>query len=381
VLVCNDLDEGSQSELSQAIPLGPKSVSMLEGPPEAEITTICCHPGGDFVFCGKQDGSVSYFETRSATQRGILYRHAANIGVTCIAYSEERRLLITADESGRVLVNEVMVSQAGCEFVNTVAEIRSEESLRALLPGASGTRILIQRKRSAEVWTTEGEKVGFSIPFNDDRDEDRTMVSHPLDAEHFISIGRKDMCIYSWADAVESRPIVDEKIKAPSPAVTPPSPEHRRTRQRENWSDLCAQQQSSDYIVNLLTGSPSSSAPAALEVWHASSISASNLGLPPRPLPGFDGLAHKVRQIIAVTGGIILFLDIDLWVCSLNVMTFALSGRGAERHFFLLSEWQSSDRSFIIEYVPTRREFLVARKHGLLVVRRGLDLAEPWSAK
>jgi len=32
VLVYNDLDEGSQSELSQAIPLGPKSVSMLEGP-------------------------------------------------------------------------------------------------------------------------------------------------------------------------------------------------------------------------------------------------------------------------------------------------------------------------------------------------------------
>ena len=55
---------------------------MLEGPPEAEITTICCHSSGDLVFCGKQDGSVAYFETHNATQCGVLYQHAANIGIT-----------------------------------------------------------------------------------------------------------------------------------------------------------------------------------------------------------------------------------------------------------------------------------------------------------
>ena len=83
---------------------------MLEGPPEAEITTICCHSSGDLVFYRKQDGSVAYFETHNATQCGVLYRHAANIGITCIAYSEQRYLLITADESGRMMLNKAMVS-------------------------------------------------------------------------------------------------------------------------------------------------------------------------------------------------------------------------------------------------------------------------------
>ncbi|OCK74785.1 hypothetical protein K432DRAFT_429827 [Lepidopterella palustris CBS 459.81] len=381
VLACNDLGEGSQSDLSQAIPLEPKSVGMLEGPPEAEITTICCHPSGDLVFCGKRDGSVAYFETHTATQNGVLYRHAVNIGITCIAYTEKRSLLITADESGRVLINGVIVSQAGCEVVALVAEIRSEKSLTALLPNASGTRILIQGKRSAEVWTTEGEKVGFSIPF--DNDDDRTIINHPLHAEHFMSIDRNDVRIYSWADALETQLSADRKLNALSVTITPPSPVHQRGLQHEDWSDLYADQQSSHFIVNILKGSPSSTpcaASAVLRVWAASSVSVSTPFPQPIPIPSFDNHAHRVRQIIGVTGSLILFLDTDLWVCSLNVTRATSFAHGAKRHFFLLSEWQSSDKHFIIEYVPTTREFLVARKHGVLVVSRGLEFKEPWLA-
>jgi hypothetical protein len=96
------------------------------------------------------------------------------------------------------------------------------------------------------------------------------------------------------------------------------------------------------------------------------------------PLPDIDNLASKVHQIITVTGGLLLFLDTDLWVCSLDLTSFTLSRHGTKRHFFVLSEWQNSGRGFIIEYAPTRREFLVAKKHQILVVRRGLDFAEPW---
>ena len=376
VLVCDDLDEGNQSELSETIPLEPKSVSMLEGPPEAEITTICCHPGGDFVFCGKQDGSVAYFDTRTATQNGILYRHAAKIGITCIAYVEERCLLITADESGRVLIYNLTVSQAGCEVVAFIAEIRSEESLVTLLRDTSGTKILIQGKRSAEVWTTEGEKVGSSIPA-----EDRTIINHPLYAEYFISVSHKDMRIYSWADALETQSFVDGKTNALSLTATTPSPAYHRGLQPEDRTDSYAYQQSSQFVVNLLKGSPSStsgSASAALQIWPASSISVFNPWPRLIPIPGFDNHAHKVRQIIGVNGSLILFLDTDLWVCSLDMTRVTSLTHGIKRHFFLLSEWQSSDRGFIIEYAPTRREFLVARKHGVLVVSRGLEFEESW---
>ena len=382
VLVRNDLDDGSQSELSQAIPLGPKSVGMLEGPAEAEITTICCHPSGDLVFCGKQDGSVTCFVAHNAIQGGVLYRHAANIGITSIAYSEQRCLLTTADESGRVLINRVMVSQAGCDIVNHVAEIRSEKSITAVLLDASGTRILIRGKRFVEVWTTEGEKTGFSIPCSHD-DDDRTIISHPLHAQHLISIGRKDLRVYPWANSQEIQPFF-EMAEALSVTVTPPSPELRRAPQPELWSDPRAHQQPSHFVVNLRKGNASStsssSLSAALEVWPASSISVSNPYNPPLSLPGFDNLAHKVNQIIAITGSLLLFLDTDLWVCSLDVRTFASAGHGAQRHFFVLSEWQSSDGGYIVEYVPARREFLIARKHGILIVRRGLDFAEPWFA-
>jgi WD40 repeat protein len=381
VLVRNDLDEGNQNELSQAIHLEPELVGMLGGPLEAKITAMCCHPSGDIVFCGKRDGSVAYFNTHTATQDGVLYRHAAKTRITCMAYSERRRLLITADESGRVLINNVSMSQTGCEVVALVAEIRSEVSAAALLPDASGTRILIKGMRSAEAWTTEGEKVGFSIPIDDD--DDRTIINHPLDAEYFVSIGHKDMRIYSWADALEAQPFIERNIMALSRTATPPSPGLQRGLQPKCWPDLSTHSQSSRFIINLLKGSPASTScytSTALQVWPASSISVSKPYPQPNHIPDFNNHVHKVHQIVGMTGSQLLFLDTDLWVCSLNMTRVTSSAHEAKRHFFLLSEWQSSDRVFKIEYMPVRREFVVARKDGILVISRGLEFEEPWLA-
>jgi len=101
---------------------------------------------------------------------GVLYQHAANIGITCIAYSEQRCLLITADESGRVMLNKVMVSQAGCEVVNTVAEMRSQESLTALLLNASGTRILTRARNPPKYGPRKERKSASRSPLDDGDD-------------------------------------------------------------------------------------------------------------------------------------------------------------------------------------------------------------------
>jgi WD40 repeat protein len=380
VLICNGLGGDSQSELSQAIPLVPRCVSMLEGPPEAEITSICHHPAGSILFCGKQDGSVAYFNIHSATQEGVLYRHATDAGITCIAYSEQRSLLFTADESGRVLIREVTVSETDCKFAKSVAEIRSEDALTRLVTDRSGSRVILQGRRSATLWTTTGEKAGLSIRF-DDGDESKAIINHPLHAGHFIFIDGNDIHTFSWTESSEAQPITKGNIQTSVAPETLSLKGRNSVLQFENGTDPRIHQQSCQFIVALSKGSsPSTSSVAELRIWPAPTISASKSCPPPISLPGFDKLAHKIRQIIAVTGSLILFLDSDLWVCSVDVTRYSLSGHGAERHFFLLSEWQSSDGRFIIEYIPLRREFVVVRKHGVLVISRGLDFAEPWFA-
>ena len=379
VLVYNNLDEGSQSELSHGIPLEPVSVSMLESPLEAEVTAMCSHPDGDFVFCGKQDGSIAYFETKIATQRGVLYRHAAKIIITCITYIKEQSLLITGDESGRVLINHIKVLRTGCEAVAQIAEIRLEKSLVALLGEPLGSRILIQSKTSAEVWTTTGEKIGPLI--NHEGDSHTAILNHPLYADNFVSINHKDMRIYSWASSLEAEIPVDEKVRALSFTVTPPSPALQHALRFEDWMGEQKHQQHSQFVAHLHKNSTVSSSwpnSASLKIWPASSISTPD-GFPPAiSIPIFDKLSNKIQQIIGTAGSLVLFLDNDLWVCSLDVTRITSSGHRAMRHFFLLSEWQSSDRGFIIEYVPSKREFIIAMKHGILVFSRGLEFEEPW---
>ncbi|OBT74634.1 hypothetical protein VF21_06396 [Pseudogymnoascus sp. 05NY08] len=379
VLVYNNLDEGSQSELSHGIPLEPVSVSMLESPLEAEVTAMCSHPDGNFVFCGKQDGSITYFETKTAAQRGILYCHARKIIITCITYVEKQSLLITGDESGRVLINNITVSRTECEMVAQIAEIRVEKSLIRLLGEPLGSRVLIQSKTSAEVWTTMGEKIGPLI--NYEGDSNSAIFNHPLCADNFVSINNQGMRIYSWASSLESELLVDENLRALSFTVTPPSPALKRALHFEDWVDDQKHQQHSQFVAHLhknSTISTSCPASASLKIWPASSVSTSDAYLSAISIPSFDKHSDRIQQIIATAGSLVFFLDTDLWVCSLDVAKTTTSSHEAMRHFFLLSEWQSSDRGFIIEYMPSRREFIIAMKHCILVFSRGLEFEEPW---
>ena len=84
--------------------------------------------------------------------------------------------------------------------------------------------------------------------------------------------------------------------------------------------------------------------------------------------------------MIAVVDTTILFLDTALWICSLDVSKYSSFADGAKRHFFLLSEWKGMNGRFIIDYLPAKREFVVVRKHGVLVVGRGLEFEEDWIA-
>lgn len=73
-----------------------------------------------------------------------------------------------------------------------------------------------------------------------------------------------------------------------------------------------------------------------------------------------------------------LVLDKDFWVYSLDVSRITASGHSSKRHFFLLSEWRRNYEGFIIEYIPSTHEFVVAVDHGIIIISRGLELEAPW---
>lgn len=377
VLLRNGLDIESQSEISQAITLAPNPIGMLEGPPEAEIATVCALSGGEIAFCGKQDGLVTIFDTQKAIQMGELYRHGANVAISTITFYEPKLLLASADESGRILINEILLGSAECKIKSKVSEFRQEQNITNLIIDPSGTKILLQSKGVLSVWMIDGKPTEFIMPFG--TDNEWTVFNHPMNYDQFVCIGRCKTHIFSWNDTQKVEDCAVERPRALNVTVTPLSFEARRPQQVHNMSISDLPRASSQFIVKLLARNASLASSAALEVWPTASIDAYSLTSPPLLLPGFDARVEKIRQIIAVVGSLLLFLDNNLWICSLDIVKLLSTGQGARRHFFLLSEWQSNGKDFIIEYVAARREFLIVKRHELLVVKRGLEISEPWS--
>ena len=133
------------------------------------------------------------------------------------------------------------------------------------------------------------------------------------------------------------------------------------------------------YIAHLASAQ---SGTRALQVWSTAHFSDLTSSSPPKPLPISGGLGYKIRQVIAIWDARLLFLDTNLWVCSLDLDSQELSAEAVKRHFFLLPEWQNRTGSepFLMAFSEAKREFSVAFKDRLLVVRRGLDIAEPWAS-
>jgi WD40 repeat protein len=358
ILMRSDDEEFSQSEFSSAISVAPKSVPMSEGALAAEITTICSHPNAGYVFCGKQNGHVVAFETSHATQSQFLYQHATNTSVTAIVYNENKSVLASVDESGRILVYTVIVTDMGSKIDSHVADIRTHDTAMTLLLDHSGTKILVQRKTALDIWTMEGIKSHTILRPTLDGDSqtysDRVLLNHPLDPRSFLCVDSDDLQIHSWEGQVN---ISGLSIRS------------------SLHTDRSSKSQTT--IVNLQKASPAlPSVTATLRAWRLVEQASTPAFTASTPILGIH--AEKIRQIIAVEGDLALFIDTSFWVCSIDLSRNVRSTLGIKRHFFLLSEWRNSDGQFVMEYIPKDRDFVVAKRDGILVLSAGLGLEEPW---
>ncbi|KAF7902869.1 hypothetical protein EAF00_002771 [Botryotinia globosa] len=77
-----------------------ETAGMIEGILKPEITAIAVDSSGEWVFCGRQDGSVAVYNTQDGLENSRLYQHATNISINRIVWGDNTRIVATADESG-----------------------------------------------------------------------------------------------------------------------------------------------------------------------------------------------------------------------------------------------------------------------------------------
>lgn len=354
VLVRKDLDDCDQSEISDPAPTTHTSVTMAEGEIKAEITAMVCPADGDVIFCGKQDGSVAVYLTQDGQESCVLYKHSTNIAITSVAWGKRESILAGADESSRIVVRRIVRAQTGWSAPEVLVDQRCADSVGGLLISPASDRLLVSGKDFDELWTIRGQKFGSKTSAR----KNRKAISHPLQPAAFISLEFDVAHIFDWADFKELTDSEGVNLNRFSQPIIRSSSINISYHGRSILAELIK-----------INGDQSST---KLECWQTFNIQANAKSI--TPLPGFEILGPHIEYVIAVNGNILLFLDTDLWVCSLDLKNFITTPE-VKRHFFIPTDWLSTSGEMLFQ-LTSKNEFIFVKKTGLAIIKRGMDYFE-----
>ena len=352
VLLSGNWKDCDRSESSNRLQHARESVGIVEGEIKADITAMVCHPDGDVVFCGKQDGSVVAYLTQDGRENCVLYKHATNIAVTSIAWGQRKSILASVDESSRIIIRRIVKVQAGWSAPDTLVDQHCAGSIRGLLFSPGNDRLLVSGENFAELWTIQGHKVGSK---NFEAPKGRTVIYHPLQPAAFITLEADLAKIFNWADFRELTDPAGINLNSSS-AYFSSNPAVMISCQGIN------------YLVALFKIS-GNHALTKLECWQTWDLQEEVTSI--TAIPGLDVLGPSVEHVIAVDGNSILFLDTDLWVCSLDLNSFVAKPE-ARRYFFIPAEWQRNLGHLLFQ-LTARKEFVFAKGNELAIIKRGME--------
>ncbi|KAK3312544.1 hypothetical protein B0H66DRAFT_644720 [Apodospora peruviana] len=489
-LVRKSSSEGGSSVVESA-PAGdvlslltPKPTGMLESLEDPEITSsLVATTSGAFVVAGKRSGEVVLFSTADAKQLSVLYQHGQGASVLSIALGESQNLVISADDSGRVLMMELdlpLDSRPAAMPISKGAHIlldrRFGGTVTGLLSNPTADRLLVSGRHSDELWaipsgTIVGETRQLQVNVGSGMDtQERDLPApstkpnglpfrHPSDSRWFVVVLGDIARVFSWSDFTEVTPAEGLHLQRVSTTTQTASSSQEAYAGAEsvpedlwptgpqnnigiNWETATATYHvGPGFVIELLR--PSLSLPPCLYLWSAAGLtpssSSSRSTARSASEPGLVAVGPALSDIVGIVGqSTLVFLDVNLWVCSTELQSVALNaarptigtprsgGSGsapsstsssrrssawstsslptaamtttahARRHFFALSEWRSatgagpnmrctlatskktpSGRS---GSVSSSRDVVFANSHGIVVVKGGLEFSESVNA-
>ncbi|KAI8628819.1 hypothetical protein F5Y19DRAFT_98111 [Xylariaceae sp. FL1651] len=356
ILMQKDMEARSQSDISSQITIPLKTFGISDSLEDAEITSIACHSGGEYVICGKSNGEVALFSAIDGQQRHILYQHAQFISVISIIIVEKQHMLVTADESGRVLVAKMSQSGSAWSDAEVVMDRRFSGAIIGMLINTGNDRLLLSTKDVDEMWALPSGEV---ICSRSARQEGlRTICHHPKLPDVCIMFTITNARLFKWDGFEEVKDQAELLLQRP----------HQAAMSNALTYSIFT---STSAIVETLKVADDAHG-TRLYCWDPSTFGKA-IDQPLRPVI-YEFLAPRLRCVIAAIGSTLLFLDADLWICSLDLKSFNQAPY-AKRHFFILSEWLNVNGGILCVFT-SKNNFVFVKKGGLLVVNHGLEFSE-----
>lgn len=356
VLVRQDGDEENSDTIS--VSTAPQEISLESTENVVLITSMVCHPDGGVFFCGKEDGLVYLYETKSGQQSRQLFGHAKGASILSLFFDAESSTLSSIDNAGRVKVHRLEQRQESWEATDTLFDHRAGASVKQVLTNRGATHILVCTGTSIMLWHISSEETGtmiVTLPW-DERYSSR-WSTHPLNEDQLILILDNTAHLYEWQSLrrlTGDEGILLEGSILPELAIRSITPCFNNTTIATTFGeDLRPQSKSKLLLWN------------AIDFGVHSKIAA--------PIPKYHSLADQVKTLIGDDGQRLVFLRSDSWISSADPEN--ASADHYDRHFFLPADWLSTNIKLIIK-VTCNGDIIFVKRDEVAVISRGLDNVE-----
>jgi WD40 repeat protein len=328
-------------------------IASLEN--EVDITALACHPSGDCVACGKENGAVTLYTTQSGIESHVLYRHAEGIAINFLIFGNNSELIVSADASSRCMVWRVVRRENVWSAEGPLLDVRVQDySINHILFDSANRRLLLSTIVSDTVYDIGTGLHKFSA-FQERKSW--KWIDHPRDSKKLIHLTASTARIHAWDDVSESHTCATMNLASDMS-------NDMYLKDVAVCSDGC------NLSIVFAKGDDQKSTSQVLIV---------PVSLFEEPLPDtikslalFDKVAAEIEHIIGSLGKTLLFLDRRLWVCSLDLEKF----KGEYyRHFFIPEDWLSINRKLILR-VTSKGDLVFVKKHEVAIVKNGLENKE-----
>ncbi|KAL1868420.1 hypothetical protein VTK73DRAFT_3714 [Phialemonium thermophilum] len=329
----------------------------FEGP-EIESLVVA---DSEWFFVGKSDGSVWLYRTTDVQAERLLYRGDSQSAVLALVWGSSKNILVSADVAGRFIVSLLQRGDRG-QLVgpNRLLDVRQDVSEGAaiwrILLDESENLLLVSTMRSDTVWKIdEGKAISsshftFRLPFD--------WANNPVNESQRILIDGQGVSLWDWETC--------QLLVASSDLAVPRS---LRVTDCESVVSVPAALASRGMVVQHSRyglGNPAITVHLLdpKEFVAGTTISSS---------AAFGNAIADLLHLIGSCDSRFVFLNKDLWVCSLRMLDGPRPGVQLTRHFFLPADWAKDPRS-LRTAITKRGDILFVKGGEVAVIKHWLTI-------
>jgi WD40 repeat protein/pimeloyl-ACP methyl ester carboxylesterase len=324
------------------------------------ISAIAVSSTDEYYCVGRDDGLVVIHEAIGGTALRKVYTHSSSSSVLQLSWSRSGRYIVSSDDSARVIAKRLQVKAKDSWGVFPALDVRAPEPVQQFIFSSDERFLLVSTSSTDHVYDLKSKQEVCSRSW--DTNKTRVWIQSPPGVDLLMSVGPHDVQVCDW-NTLETR------TSARLSAETIESEQGLAVV----WA-ACT-----DAKGHILFGT----LPATNIRGNISCLSHSGLHLEQfdlaqlltqsqgtLPLECTPTIANRVKRLIGVFEGRIVYLDHDHRLCTWDL---SLDEHGLTRHYALPRDWLGIN-SLELAVINAHGTLFCPRNGIVAIVRNGIRL-------